>query len=157
VLLPQPIQRDLLQPSQRSPLRHEYQRYEVEADSETPEAGHHNPKITINDGSGDLDTDIVDSVDSHADPQAQTQTTAVSMSRPGMSWVDEPYPYSQPQTQELPVLHAPTPIDLRDDVDNNDKDHATNAVEDDGTTSQESVKGLIYEWENVNGRFARTY
>lgn len=182
VLLPQPIQRDQLQ---RSPLRHEYQGVEAEApkladstataDNSTP------PKITINDGSEDI-ADLRPSAASAsrgagfesltlALRRGPTDMASHSRVRPhiDISWTDERFP----QLQALPTLQFQSAAGFCDDKENiNDQDDTTNmnAMSDielgheheheDGneqTTAQDSVKGMIQEWENVNGRFARTY
>ncbi len=163
LLLPQLVQRDLI----RSPLRHEYQPSDVELEKKRRriESEMHNSKITINAGIEDISRDAYydpnfERIALHSGDQSRQSRMAASNLRDHHEafMPDEPYPHLpvRPLTPGSVIIYSENEGTAHErDLDYMEmsKDQE---VAHSSKMSQESVKGMIQEWEKVNGSFGRT-
>lgn len=163
LLLPQLVQRDLV----RSPLRHEYQPSDVELEKKERriESEMHSSKITVNAGIEDISRDAYydpnfERIALHRGDESRQSRMPASSSRDQHEafMPNEPYPHLpvQPLSPGSVIIYSENEgtayegdLDYVEMSRNQEVDHSSKM-------SQESVKGMIQEWEKVNGSFGRT-
>ncbi|KAK5193260.1 hypothetical protein LTR92_006629 [Exophiala xenobiotica] len=162
LLLPQPVQRDLV----RSPLRHEYQPRDIELKKKEHriESEMYNSKIAINAGIEDISRNTYYdpnfehvALDSGAGTSQCRVPASSSKDQHEIPMPDEPYPQLpvRPLTPGSVIVYSENERTAYERDPDYVEMSKNQEVEHSSNNSQESVKGMIQEWEKVNGSFGR--